>query len=376
MLHWDKIEQALMEGKAIFAQVKLAPVGDHTFTIVAEDGRVYVLHAWQGEHGLRAEKSMPIPEMMAELKKLTTNKYNGWFRGTAKIREARARLWGQDHMGPTDMGTRISFSSIASGEPKKPLIENGAVLERLSNEYSAWKTASSEQAAAAAEAEETPSTGDGFLRSPEFAVGFAAALGFVLGAGIALHNKADWEEALEDGVKSGLAAGIGEGVGIAVGGSVIRSGAAAGAVMFGIMAIWDVAEWANNDITGVQLCQKLAQGAVGGVAGGIAAGAAGGALLGPVCALFGGLFGGIAGGFGGAAVGKAIDEAIWDEGEDSVMNTYKFFGWHSVHRGTRPTRKASEIRHAYLHKVWNKPSQKFTDHEWSTVCNAHLMVLL
>ena len=70
--HWDKIEQALMEGKAIFAQVKLAPVGDHTFTIVAEDGRAYILHAWQGEHGLQAERSMPIPEMMAELKKLST----------------------------------------------------------------------------------------------------------------------------------------------------------------------------------------------------------------------------------------------------------------------------------------------------------------
>ena len=236
--HWDKIEQALMEGKAIFAQVKLAPVGDHTFTIVAEDGRAYILHAWQGEHGLRAERSMPIPEMMAELKKLTNNKYNGWFRGTAKIREARARLWGQDHMGPTDMGTsskrRITFSSIASGEPKKPLIENGEVLERLSNELSAWKTASSELAASADAADETPATGDGFLRSPEFAVGFAAALGFVLGAGVAIYNKADWEEVLEEGIKSGLAVGIGEGAGIAVGGSVIRSNAAAGAVMFGI----------------------------------------------------------------------------------------------------------------------------------------------
>ena len=120
------------------------------------------------------------------------------------------------------------------------------------------------------------------LRSPEFAVGFAAALGFVLGAGIAIYNKADWEEVVEEGIKSGLAVGIGEGAGIAVGGSVIRSNAAAGAVMFGIMAIWDVAEWANNDITGVQLRKKLAQGAagtVGGVAGGIAAGAAGGAML-------------------------------------------------------------------------------------------------
>ena len=145
------------------------------------------------------------------------------------------------------------------------------------------------------------------------------------------------------------------------------------------MAIWDVAEWANNDITGVQLRKKLAQGAagtVGGVAGGIAAGAAGGAMLGPVGALFGGLFGGIAGGFGGAAVGKALDEALWDEGEDSVMNTYEFFGWRSVHRGTRPTKPANEIKQAYLNKVWKKPSQKFTDREWSTVCNAHLMVLL
>ena len=60
------------------------------------------------------------------------------------------------------------------GEPKKPLIENGEVLERLSNELSAWKTASSELATSADAADETPNTGDGFFRSPEFAVGFAS----------------------------------------------------------------------------------------------------------------------------------------------------------------------------------------------------------
>ena len=109
--------------------------------------------------------------------------------------------------------------------------------------------------------------------------------------------------------------------------------------MFGVFALWDVAKWAKHDITAVELRQNIAEGAAGaagGIAGGIALGAAGGVVLGPVGAFFGGVIGGIAGGFGGAAAGKAIDKAIWDEGEDSVMNSYEFFGWHDVDRGSRP----------------------------------------
>lgn len=39
---------------------------------------------------------------------------------------------------------------------------------------------------------------------------------------------------------------------------------------------------------------------------------------------------------------------IWDEGEDSVMNSYEFFGWHNVKRGTRPIKSATEIKEAYV----------------------------
>lgn len=396
--HWDKLKLELRDGKAVFSHVNMPGSTDHVFTIVGNGGDAYVLHAWQDHHGLRAEPSMPIEKMIGLLKKLTQYEYTT-SRNIGRIREVRGQLWGEDHMGPNENlrgasgRKRISFSLIASGKPKKPLMESKKVLGQLTRDLAKWQSESSRLSSATASeellsaeldpsvadiADETIGTSEGAV-NVKFAVGFGAALGFVFGAGGALYNHADWDEALEEGVKTGVAMGAGEGLGAVFGGSVIRSNVIAGAAFFGVITLWDVAHWAAHDISGVQLRQKLAQGAagtVGGVASGIAAGAAGGALLGPVGALFGGLFGGVAGGIGGAAAGKALDEALWDEGEDSVMNAYDFFGWYNVKRGTRPTRSPSQVRGAYQWKVRRKPTKNLTDTEWSTTCTAHLMILL
>ncbi len=395
---WYNIKQELLDGKVVFAAVNL-PETDHVFTIVGDGQNAYILHAWQDQHGLRSEHSMPVDRMINLLRKLTKYDYT---KQVNKIREVRRQLWGEDHMGPTEIARsqrrRASFTGIASGESKRPFIENRETLERLTMDLAEWQSRSSRWANAAemlseeepllgleeivntgeGQAEEMVGAGEGSV-SVAYAVGFGAALGFVLGAGGALYYGAEWDEVLEEGIKTGVALGVGEGLGAAVGGSVVRSNAVAGAATFGVIALWDVAKWAKHDITGVQLRKKLTQGAVGtvgGVAGGIAAGTAGGALFGPIGAFVGGIFGGIAGGISGAIAGEALDEAIWDEGEDSVMNTYQFFGWYNVDRGTRPIKSAKEIRRAYLDKLDDKLSQKFTDKEWATVCTAHLMVLL
>ena len=96
-------------------------------------------------------------------------------------------------------------------------------------------------------------------------------------------------------------------------------------LLFGVFDLWDVAKWAN-DITAVELCKNIAKGAVGAITGGLL-GAARGAIFGPAGVFFGGIIGSMAG------AGKAIDKAMWDEGEDSIMNSYKFFGWQDVKRG-------------------------------------------
>ena len=220
-----------------------------------------------------------------------------------------------------------------------------------------------------------------------YAAGFGAAFGFVLGAGGALISHADFEEVLEEGFKTGLGVSVGEGVGAVVaksvttptiakaGMSIVRANAAAGAAMFGVFALWDIAKWGRHDITAVQLRKNIAKGAAG-ATGGIAGGIALGAALGPGGAIVGGIIGGIAGGFGGAAAGKAIDKAIWDEGEDSVMNSYEFFGWHDVKRGQRPLKSAKAITAAYTRMLDKKPSKKLKDKDWATYCTANLMVLL
>ena len=412
--NWVKIEENLRQGKAILSFVKLPGSTDHVFTVVADEGRARILHAWQDQHALRAERSMPIEEMMSLLKELRTYDYTK-ASDVAKVREVRRRLWGPDHMGPDHTvdcpKPRISFDSVLTGTPKQPLIECKETLGRLSIELSEWFSVSSGRSSVssgrssvasadwhsavsgrssvASEHSHIEDAGRGAVRV-RYAAGFGAGLGFVLGAGGALYNNADWEEVLEEGIKTGLAMGVGEGVGAVVaksvtptfaraGVSVVRANAAAGAAMFGVFAVWDVAKWAKHDITAVELRQNLAEGAAGaagGVAGGVALGAAGGAALGPVGAFFGAIIGGIAGGFGGAAAGKALDKAIWDEGEDSVMNSYEFFGWHDVDRGKRPIKSERSIKEAYLRKLEEKPSKKIKDKNWATLCTANLMVLM
>jgi hypothetical protein len=65
--------------------------------------------------------------------------------------------------------------------------------------------------------------------------------------------------------------------------------------MFGVFAIWDVAEWKMHKIAHVDLRKRLAaegSGAAGfSILGGIAAGAAGGAWLGPLGAIIGMIIG-------------------------------------------------------------------------------------
>ena len=217
--------------------------------------------------------------------------------------------------------------------------------------------------------------------------GVGAGLGFVLGAGGVLlvgHAKGervDYVEVGLVGLKSGLAGGLSGGAGAAVaraGVSVVRSNVVVGFTMFGVFAIWDMIEWKMNEITEVQLRQRLAEGAggaAGGIIGGAASGVAAGLIFGPVGAFLGVLAGGIAGGIGGAFAGRKIDRAIWNESEDAVMNSYEFFGWHDVKRNTRPTKSADEIGEAYHRKLTEKP-KKVEVEDWHKFCLGNLMVLL
>lgn len=398
-----KIERDLKRGRAIFVQVKLPGSTDHVFTIIGGEGRARILHAWQNCHGIRPERSMPIKEMVSLLKKLPTYDYT-ITDDVAKVCEVRKRLWGADHAGSGDIGTssrkRISFNAIMSGTPKKPLIECKETLGRLSIELSEWHSVSSIASTECHAAvsgrtstgrpsfEET-SGAHGVIRI-RYAAGFGAALGFMLGASGALwfDKYADWD--LEEGLKVGLAMGTGEGVGAAiaksvkptfdrVGISVVRANAAAGAAMFSVFALWDVAKWAKHDITAVKLRQNLAEaagGAAGSVVVGALTGALGGAAFGPPGAVVGSIVGALGGGIGGSFAGKAIDERIWDEGEDSVMNSYEFFEWHDVGRFTRPIKSAKAIKKAYLEKLETNPSNKVKRKDWDTYCTANLMVLL
>jgi len=255
--------------------------------------------------------------------------------------------------------TRASFESILTGTLKKLLTGCKEKLGRLSIEMSEWSSqrssvASTELHSALSGQSSTTSRGQTTVVSEvsgqgAIRVSLWCCFGVcILGADGVILKRGDWEEVLEEGVKTGLALGVGEGAGALVaksvvptfaraGVSVVRANAAAGAAMFGVVALWDVAKWAKHDITSVELRQNLTEGAAGaaaGVAAGIAAGAVGGVLLGPVGSFFGAIAGGVAKGFGGAKAGKVIDKAIWNVGEDSVMNSYEFFGWHNVKRGT------------------------------------------
>ena len=247
---------------------------------------------------------------------------------------------------------------------------------------SEWRSASSRPS----QIEGQQAQGRGGI-SIRMGAGVGAGLGFVLGAGGVLlvgHAKGervDYVEVGLVGLKSGLAGGLSGGAGAAVaraGVSVVRSNVVVGFTMFGVFAIWDVIEWKMNEITEVQLRQRLAEGAggaAGGIIGGAASGVAAGLMFGPVGAFVGVFAGGIAGGIGGAFAGREIDRAIWNESEDAVMNSYEFFGWHDVKRNTRPTKSADEIGEAYHRKLTEKP-KKVEVEDWHTFCLGNLMVLL
>ena len=366
-----KIKEDLRKDKAIFAHIQLPGGIDHVFTVVGDRGEnARVLHAWDNQYDKR---SKPIEEMVALLEKLVEHDYmRSKNLNFSEILGDRARLQGSDHGGSACTTTkRISFNMITSAKLNKPLIECQNTLRTLSLELSDWHPASSVQSSVS--------------KADALAI-FRAALGFVLAAGGVLIEHTDLTEVLKKGVGYGIGKGIGFAVargvapGIArVGVSVVRANAAAGVAMFAVFTIWDVAKWAKHDITAVQLRQRLAKGAAGaagGIAGGAAAGAAAGFFLGPIGALVGGGIGGFVGGIVGTVVGKALDKAIWDEGEDSVMNSYDFFGWHKVKRHQRPPKTAKEITAAYTGMLAKKPSESLEDKDWATVCTAHLMVLL
>ena len=98
---WAKIEQNLEQGRAVLFYVKLPGSRDHVFTIVANKGRARIVHAWQNHHPIRAERSMPIKDMISLLKKLPKYSYANPSE-VPKIQEVCGKLWGLDHMGPSN----------------------------------------------------------------------------------------------------------------------------------------------------------------------------------------------------------------------------------------------------------------------------------
>jgi hypothetical protein len=227
---WDRLEHELRAGKAAFLHVNMPGSTDHVFTIVGDDKDAYVLHPCSDNHGLRAEPPiwaeppiraeppMRIEKMIDLLEKLTQYEYTT-FCNIAKIRRVREQLWGADHMGPTESlygaigRKKISFSLIASGEPKKSLTENKEVLWKLTQELAEWQSESSVWSSATSyqelhsvnssvskEAFDSEITG-----KVRFVKGFVAALGFVLGASRVLYN-----EALEPKVSAGVAEDAGQ----------------------------------------------------------------------------------------------------------------------------------------------------------------------
>lgn len=371
---YERIAEELRKGYAVLVSLKFPGSTNHVFTIEARrNGTARILHAWQGKHQLRAERTMPVDEMVGYLKRLPEL---DWVTDKLELQNIRHQLWGADHAEVPDIGTsprrRISYEMLIKGKPDRPLASsvNRERLTILCCELSEWQY------------------------SMLIGAGVGAGLGFVFGAGGVLlvglikRERVDYVEVGLAGLKSALGGGLGCGAGAAVakvatptfariGVSVVRSNAVAGVTMFGVFAIWDVVEWKMDKITEVQLRKRLAEeagGAAGGI-GGAALGVVGGVSFGPIGALAGALVGGIAGGIGGAFAGREIDGAIWDESEDAVMNSYEYFGWRGVKRNTRPTKSADEIGKAYDRKLGEKP-ENVEEEDWHKFCLGNLMVLL
>ncbi len=400
---FEEIAQELRKGNAVIVSVKLPNQykgSDHCFTLEPKiGGRARVLHAWQDMHTLRAEEAMPIDELVGLLKGLDLELRP---ENVPKLKEIRGKLWGSDHADPGTIGEqsarrKISFDTVISGKPKLPLefSENlndlGKKLVGFSEEVKPVPRVQGPKQFAKAKPWAKAAGYGGLL---------GAGLGFVFAAGGVLltdESEGKWKNAAIEGGKGALGGAIGGAVGGAaakglaptfarLGVSVFRANILAGVAMSGVFAIWDVGQWAANNITAVDLRKRVAAnlgGAAGGIGGdilaGIAGGAGGGFFFGPIGAAVGGVVGGITGGvaagIGGAFGGLALDRAIWNEDEDSVMNSYEFFGWRSVRRPQRPVKTAKEIVDAYTKKLKDKPKEVIDD-EWATFCTATLMVLL
>ena len=376
--NWAKVEKILKMGKAVLVFVKLPEGQVKVFAIVPKDREAYVLHGLK-DYAVQAGSSMAIDEMISLLKDLHSHDYTKLKASAISVaHDICKRILGSDHIGSSEPvkcqdPVTTTIEAVLAGLPQVPLDQCEEKLGSLSVELAKWCNVASQT-----------------TKDPAM---FRAAFGFVFGSSGALKlddgDSRITSDEFDNELKGAVARGGGQIVGGAVaraaapgiariGACVVRANAAAGAAMFGVIALWDVARWAQNDITAVQLRKSLAEGAAGaagGVAGGIALGAAGGLALGPVGAFVGGVVGGIAGGLAGGFAGKAIDNAIWDEGEDTVMESYEFFGWRGVSRGNRPRKSEEEVRDAYLKKLDEKPSS-VDEKDWAKYCTAMLMVLL
>ena len=363
----SRVRKALNDGKVVQIYADVESEGNRLFVIEPiGQSTAHVLHAWKDER-VRAQEAMPIDTIVRLLKQLETT-------DPTQRRQARRQLWGDDFAEPR-RGSEgaIRFVYILSGHVDE--IDRETLIATMSRktEFSLGQTLRHRSGKKESE-----------------------TLSFVFGAaGIisdpTLDKDAQMIEVAKQGAKSATFRAIAEGVGNlatkrlaptfarAIGKSVVRANAVTGTVLFGLNAMWDVRKWAKNDITAVRLRQRLAEGAAGAMGGFAAAastGVAGGLLLGPIGALVGAVVGGIAGERIGSRVGKKIDSVMWDEGEDSVMNSYEFFGWRGVKRGTRPVRTADEVVEAYEKKISDEKPKAWTQDDWATACTANLFILI
>lgn len=391
---FNTVADKLREGKSVIVSLQLTQGGDHYFTIEpTSNGEARIMHGWQDKHPLRVEEPMPIDKIRDTLEKLTKFRHE---TDKVKLEKTFARLFGKDHAHLPDhiVRERVQVTSVFEGSPRESLASptNRARLRDLSKVLAPPdRTRVSSVSNISSEMSEIAEAGQAGnrLASVRVGTGVGAAAGFVLGVAGALISGKDGEEVVLEGVKAGLGGAASGGVATAVmkntvptfaraGTSIVRANAAAGVALFGVFAIWDVTAWKMHKITAVELRKRLAEGAGaagGGIAGGAAAGVAGGVWFGPIGAGIGAIVGGIAGGIGGMFAGKGIDSAIWDEGEDAVMNSYEFFGWHEVSRNTRPIKTPEEFQEAYDKKLKARP-KKTKEEDWNNLCLGNFMILV
>lgn len=116
---FNTIAQELGEGNAVLVSMKFPGSTNHVFAIEArENGTARILHAWQGKHQLRVERTMPVKEMLGYLKRLPEL---DWVKNKPELQNIRHQLWGADHAEVPDIGTsakrRISYEMLIKGKP-------------------------------------------------------------------------------------------------------------------------------------------------------------------------------------------------------------------------------------------------------------------